>query len=153
VSAGAGQVRVLAVDAAAGRALRMAALRPGEPADRPMYPLEEDPATLHFAALGARQEVLSGGSVMPEAHPREPRANDWRIRGMATRADLRGSGLGARVLEEIVRATRERHGARLWCNARVGAREFYERAGFRTEGAEYEVPGIGPHFLMSRALA
>jgi GNAT superfamily N-acetyltransferase len=153
VSADRAQVRICAVDAAAGRPLRMAVLRPGESADEPMYPLEGDPATLHFAAIGDREEVLAVGSVMPEAHPRDPRPNDWRIRGMATRADLRGSGLGASVLEEIVRVTRERHGVRLWCNARVGARGFYERAGFRIEGQEYEIAGIGPHFLMSMPLA
>ncbi|MCW3032296.1 MAG: family N-acetyltransferase [Solirubrobacterales bacterium] len=152
MSAGAGEIRVLAVDAALGRPLRMAVLRPEEPADGQMYPLEEHPATLHFAVLGEGQEVLSVGSVMPEAHPRDPREHDWRVRGMATRPDLRGSGLGSRLLEEIVRVTRERHGARLWCNARAGARQFYEHAGFRIEGEEYEIAGIGPHFLMSRAL-
>jgi predicted GNAT family N-acyltransferase len=152
VSAAGAPVRVETVDAAAGRALRRAVLRPQERQDGPMYPLEEDPATLHFAALAAGGEVLAVGSVMPEAHPRRPRPGDWRIRGMATRAQDRGSGLGSSVLEAIERAAREGGGARLWCNARVGAAAFYERGGFQIEGEEYEIEGIGPHFLMSRPI-
>ena len=117
-----------------------------------MYALEEDAATLHFAAELEDGEVLSVGSVMAEAHPLDPRPGDWRIRGMATRPDLRGRGLGSRVLDAIERAARERGAARLWCNARVGASAFYRHAGFAAEGAEFEIEGIGPHFLMSKTL-
>jgi hypothetical protein len=38
----------------------------------------------------------------------------------------------------------------VWCNARTPAAGFYGRAGFATEGEEFELPSIGPHFLMSR---
>ncbi len=117
-----------------------------------MYPEEDDPATLHFAALSAAGEVLAVGSVMPAPHPRMSRGRDWRVRGMATVPGLRGQGLGARVLEAIEAAARERGAERLWCNARSGARGFYERAGFVVEGEEFALPDIGPHFLMSRSL-
>jgi GNAT superfamily N-acetyltransferase len=151
VSEGQPQVRVERVEAAAGRSLRMAVLRSHEPPDRPMYPLEDDPATLHFAALLA-QRVVSVGSAMAESHPRDPRSNDWRIRGMATEPDARGRGLGSSVLDALEAAARERGARRLWCNARVGARAFYEHARFRIEGEEYEIAAIGPHFLMSKTL-
>ena len=140
------------VDAAAGRALRIAVLRPHEPDGRSMYPLEEDPGTLHFGVLGAGGAPLSVGSVMAEPHPRDPRPGDWRVRGMATVPGRRGEGLGAAVLGAIERAAEERGAARLWCNARSGAVRFYQRAGFVTEGEEFELPSIGPHFLMSRRL-
>jgi GNAT superfamily N-acetyltransferase len=145
-------VRVAAVDALAGRELRMAVLRPGEDTREPMYELERDPATLHVAALGEGDEVLAVASAMAQGHPREPREGDWRVRGMATRPDRRGRGLGALVLAAIEDAARERGALRLWCNARTPARGFYERAGFRAEGEEFEIPGIGPHFVMSKAL-
>ncbi len=41
----------------------------------------------------------------------------------------------------------------MWCNARSGARTFYERAGFCVEGEEFEIAGIGPHFLMAKPLS
>lgn len=40
----------------------------------------------------------------------------------------------------------------LWCNARVGALGFYLRLGFATIGEEFEIAGIGPHFVMWRDL-
>jgi len=117
-----------------------------------MYAGEDDPATLHFAALGPSGEVLAVGSVMAEPHPRDPREGDWRVRGMATAPELRGLGLGARVLQALEDAARERGARRLWCNARSGAGAFYERAGFVAEGEEFELPDIGAHFVMSRPL-
>lgn len=134
------------------RPLRMAVLRPGEPPDRLMYPAEADPTTAHVAALDAQGEVLSVGSVMPDPHPRDPHPGDWRLRGMATRADMRGTGLGASVLACCEAHARRQGARRLWCNARVGAVTFYERAGMRVEGELFEIPGIGPHRLMSKRL-
>jgi GNAT superfamily N-acetyltransferase len=133
----------------------MAMLRPHEPPGGSMYPLEEDPATIHIAALGSGRnviDVLAVGSVLAEPHPLSPRAGDWRVRGMATRADMQGRGLGSLVLEAIENAARQGGGERLWCNARTPARAFYERAGFGSEGEEFEIAGIGPHLLMSKAL-
>ncbi len=145
-------VRVLAIGAQQGQPLRMAVLRPGRSPGEPMYPLERDPATAHYAALGEDGAVLAVGSVMEEAHPREPREGDWRVRGMATRPELRGRGLGGLVLGALEAHARERGCRRLWCNARTGARAFYERGGWSAEGEEFEVEGIGPHFLMAKAL-
>jgi len=45
------------------------------------------------------------------------------------------------------------HGGRLlWCNARVVALGFYERLGFVTEGPEFDIHPIGPHYVMTRQL-
>jgi GNAT superfamily N-acetyltransferase len=145
-------VAVRAVDAETGRELRMEVLRPHQPAGEPMYPLEDAPSTAHFAALDSAGEVLAVGSVMADPHPRRPREGDWRVRGMATRAALRGAGLGGMVLAALERHAREHGAKRVWCNARTGARRFYEGAGFHVEGKEFVIPGIGPHFLMAKPL-
>jgi GNAT superfamily N-acetyltransferase len=146
-----GEVEVAPVAATVGQALRKAVLRPHEPGAGPMYPLEDDPATAHFAAL-AGDVVLAVGSVMADAHPGDPASGDWRVRGMATLPARRGLGLGARVLAALEAHARERGARRLWCNARIGARSFYERADWHVEGGEYEIPGIGMHLLMSKHL-
>ena len=109
-------------------------------------------ATAHYAALGPDGAVLAVGSVMPEGHPHEPREGDWRVRGMASEPELRGRGLGKLVLAALEAHARTRGGRRLWCNARTGARAFYEREGWSAEGEQYEIEGIGPHFLMAKAL-
>jgi predicted GNAT family N-acyltransferase len=68
---------------------------------------------------------------------------------MATRADLRSLGIGAKVLEACVEHVAERGGGFLWCNARVPAQRFYERAGLSGWGDEFESYGI-PHVVMWR---
>ncbi|MDQ6607642.1 MAG: GNAT family N-acetyltransferase, partial [Actinomycetota bacterium] len=76
----------------------------------------------------------------------------WRVRGMATAADARGQGAGTAVLDELVRHASERGALRVWCNARTPARSLYERAGFRPVSDEFQLPEIGPHFVMERLL-
>ena len=145
--------RLQAVPPDCVRPLRMAVLRPHEPPDRPLHPGEGGPQAGHLAVIDAAGEVLAVGTVLPDPHPHDPRPGDWRVRGMATRPELRGTGLGALVLEGCERHARERGGRRLWCNARTGARSFYERAGLRPEGEVFELPHIGPHVLMAKPLA
>jgi GNAT superfamily N-acetyltransferase len=135
-----------------GRELRMEVLRPWQAPAEAMYAREGDAATAHYAALGQDGEVLAVGSVMADAHPVAPRDGDWRVRGMATREELRGGGLGSMVLRALEDHARERGGRRVWCNARTPARAFYEQAGFAAEGDEFEIEGIGGHFLMSKPL-
>ena len=43
-------------------------------------------------------------------------------------------------------------GVRVFCNARVPARSFYERAGFHACSEVFELPPIGPHLVMEREL-
>lgn len=145
-------LRVLAVPAELARPLRMAVLRPDDPPERPMHAREHAPETVHVAALEG-EEVLSVGSVMPDPHPRDPRPGDWRLRGMATRPELRGRGIGALVLAECEHRARLGGARRIWCNARTPARSFYGRGGLRVEGEEFEIPGIGPHLLMAKRLS
>jgi ribosomal protein S18 acetylase RimI-like enzyme len=132
---------VLAVGPELGRPLRMAVLRPHESADQPMYALENDAQTFHVAAITGDGRVVSVASVMADPHPRDPHPGDWRVRGMATDPQQRGRGL-----------MREGGATRVWCNARIAARSFYERAGFSVEGEQFEIPEIGPHLLMAKAL-
>jgi ribosomal protein S18 acetylase RimI-like enzyme len=69
---------------------------------------------------------------------------------MATRADVRGRGAGGAVLGALVSHAAGHGATRVWCNARTPALGLYERAGFERESDEFEIPGIGPHFVMAR---
>lgn len=76
-------------------------------------------------------------------------ARPWRVRGMATREDLRSKGIGRRVLDACIAHVAERGGGLLWCDARIGAVEFYERAGFVTWGGEFISQDVA-HIVMWR---
>ena len=75
-----------------------------------------------------------------------------RLRGMATSDEARGTGIGRDLLMACFAHVREADGRYLWCNARIGAVGFYERMGLQTVGPEFPIEGIGPHFVMWRAL-
>ena len=64
---------------------------------------------------------------------------------MAVREDLRGSGVGLRVLTLAVTTARDHGAATLWAEARVAALTFYMRAGWSVVGEQWDKPGVGPH--------
>jgi GNAT superfamily N-acetyltransferase len=155
-----GQIVVEMVDAQVVRPLRHAVLRPGQPAERCIYPGDDDPLSAH-AAVPLKQfgitrdasEMVAVGSVMRCPAPWQPeRLDSWRIRGMATRHDARGRGLGGLVLDALLDHVALHGGGLLWCNARVPAQGLYGRAGFATRGQVFEIPEIGPHIQMFRTL-
>ncbi len=59
--------------------------------------------------------------------------------------------VGTLVLEALLRHASTHGARRIWCNARTPARSFYERAGLNVVSEVFEVPGIGPHFVMELA--
>jgi predicted GNAT family N-acyltransferase len=70
---------------------------------------------------------------------------------MAADASVRGQGYGAAVLEELHRQAVLRGVTEVELHAQVGARRFYERAGYTAVGEEYEEAGI-THVTMKRGL-
>jgi GNAT superfamily N-acetyltransferase len=133
--------------------LRARVLRPGQPADRVHFAADDDPATATFAARTPDGAVVGTAFVTPEPCPWLPeRPHAWRLRGMATDDAVRGTGIGRRLLEVALAHVAAAGGTLVWCNARVPARRFYERAGFVAHGAEWVDPEIGPHVAMWREL-
>ena len=150
MSAGASR-RPEAVAAEAARPLRRAVLRPGRPLADSHFDADEDPRTGHYVVRDGEQ-IIGVATVMADPHPGDPRPGDWRIRGMAVEEPYRGAGIGGALLAACEAHARAGGASRLWCNARTGARNLYLRGGLRIEGEEFEIPGIGPHLLMSKQL-
>jgi GNAT superfamily N-acetyltransferase len=144
-------MRLAAVGADVVRPLRQEILRPGHTDEELVFPGDEHPDTLH-AAVSIEDRVVAVATVMRAPHPNHPEDGDWRLRGMATSPELRSRGFGAALLAACETHARAHGATRLWCNARVNAKAFYERGGLTAEGGAFEIPGIGPHFLMSKSL-
>jgi predicted GNAT family N-acyltransferase len=130
--------------------LRRRVLRPHQALDDQALPGDDAPGAAHFAAYDDEDRVVGIASITPEPYPRGGGPGDFRIRGMATDPERgRGIGAGALVLAACLDHARASGATRVWCNARTPARGFYERAGFTAVGEEFELPAIGPHFLMA----
>lgn len=146
-------MRVERVAADVVRPLRRRVLRPHQTLAEQVFAGDDAPEAAHFAAFDDAGEVMGIASITPEAKPGGPdgaTARDFRIRGMATDPERgRGTGAGGAVLLAALDHARAHGATRVWCNARTPARGFYERYGFVAEGEEFELPGIGPHYVMS----
>jgi GNAT superfamily N-acetyltransferase len=137
-------VVVRPVPLAQTRALRQAVLRPHQTIEQ----LAASEAIDGYAVGAfAGDELVAVGFVAPDGQP-----GDWRVRGMATTPEARGRGAGTAILDALVRHAAAHGAVRVWCNARTPARSLYERAGFAATSDEFQLPEIGPHFVMERRL-
>lgn len=72
----------------------------------------------------------------------------YQLRGMATIEGYRGKGLGNQLVNFAIVYLRGQKVNYLWCNARKNAVGFYKGLGFEVISNEFEVHGIGPHYVM-----
>jgi GNAT superfamily N-acetyltransferase len=149
VAAEPSEVRVRRCGAEDVISLRQAVLRPHMSTDEARYPMDGSPDTVHFCAEDADGQVISVVTLLKEAPSWRPGTpNAWHLRGMATDAGWRGRGAGTAVLAAIFAFVAGSGGGLLWCNARLGAVNFYKRAGMATTGRPWVDPVIGPHIAM-----
>ena len=144
-------VRVERVAAEVTFPLRQRVLRPHETLAQLALAGDDHPDAGHFAARTPTGEVVATATVRREAPPWAPAdAGAWRLRGMATAEQWRNRGIGQKVLDAVVDHVAAHGGGPLWCNARLPAVPFYERAGFERRGEPWDEPHIGPHVAMRR---
>jgi len=86
-------------------------------------------------------------SFHPQAYG-EFAGTGYQLRGMATIPMYRGQGLGNQLVNFALTYLRGQKVNYVWCNARKKAVPFYHNTGFEIVSAEFEVPGIGPHYVM-----
>ncbi|WP_141326027.1 GNAT family N-acetyltransferase [Myxococcus sp. AB025B] len=140
------------IPAAETRGLRRAVLRPHQPPEAVVYPGDDDPDTVHLG-LYSEGRLLGVASIYREPPPYALKAiTAWRLRGMAVEHGRQGQGLGAALLKACMEHAVTQKGTQVWCNARSTASGFYRSLGFVQHGEPFELPGIGPHHLMSREL-
>lgn len=139
------------ISAADTHVLRRRVLRPHQPPAACAFPGDDAPDTVHFGAYRGG-DLVGIASVYREPMTGHDDADHWRIRGMATEQSLRRRGFGKRLLHACTEHALANGGTLAWCTARSAARNFYAAAGFRTHGPEFELPEIGPHYLMAKPL-
>jgi ribosomal protein S18 acetylase RimI-like enzyme len=120
--------------------LRARVLRQGRPVESAVFPGDEDPTTIHIGAFTAEGNCIGVTTLMEN--------KGIQMRGMAVSPEARGLGVGAAIVREAQRVIAERGILSIWCNARVSAAGFYERMGWTIESEVFEVPGVGPHYVM-----
>lgn len=106
---------------------------------------EADASALHAVALNRFGLPLATGRLLREA------AGVGRIGRMATIQQVRGGGVGRRVLDALIRSAAARGDREVRLHAQTSAQGFYARAGFIPAGEVFDEAGIA-HIEMTRPL-
>ncbi len=139
------------ISAVETRLLRSAVLRPFQSPEELVYFGDDAPDTLHIGAFH-NGELVGIATVCRDPLPGGVDPDVWRLRGMATIAQVRGRGYGRALLERCIEHVANRGGKLLWCNGRKSAAGFYRALGFEVSGGEFEVTGTGPHYQLRREI-
>ncbi len=128
-------------------AIRNEVLREGKlTPDQCRFPSDELPGAFHLGyCLG--DELACIASFHPQGFG-EYTGEGYQLRGMATTEKYRGRGFGNQLLNYAMVYLSGQKANYLWCNARKKALNFYLSLGFEVISAEFEVPDIGPHYVM-----
>lgn len=131
--------------------LRHEVLREGQSRSSCYYPEDTYKHTIHFVAK-LEDKIVGSASVYKEKHPDFSLKQSWRLRGMAVLDEFQGQAIGTHLLETCINHAIKMKGDVIWCNARNNAVKFYKQSGFKVIGDEFELPDIGPHFLLAKNL-
>ena len=101
-----------------------------------------DEPSWHALAFAEDGTPVATGRLLPDGH----------IGRMAVLKSARGTGVGALVLDALMKKAEELGYPELVLNAQSHAAPFYARVGFAQAGEEFEEAGI-PHIEMRKRLA
>ena len=102
---------------------------------------DQDGRSVHAVALDGNANAIGTARLLPAG----------RIGRMAVLRPWRGRGVGAALLETLLRLARERGLPEVTLHAQTHAAGFYRKFGFETQGEEFLEAGI-PHVSMSLIL-
>ncbi len=140
--------------------LRWEVLRNSRPREEAEFEGDFNMETYHIGVFDKENgKVLCCASFMKNdlifGHAFVP--NGYQLRGMATRTDLQGKGLGISLLKfsKAILLRENKWLEYFWCNARISAREFYEKNGWEVMTQPFIVNISGeeiPHVKMYKNL-
>lgn len=131
--------------------VRSVMLRPGLEINHCHFDGDFDELTFHLGAY-ENEKLASVASFYLRNNPSFQAEYQYQLRGMATLKDFQCRGFSKALLKTAYPLIKSNHVNLLWCNARVEAVGFYEKAGFEVKGEKFTIEGVGEHFLMANNL-
>lgn len=108
---------------------------------------DDDAGAWHVVVTNLAGLPVATGRLITAGLP----AGEAKIGRMAVLNGSRALGLGEQVLQALIKAARDQGIRRITLHAQTSAQVFYERAGFKPDGPEFDEVGI-PHIVMTLTL-
>jgi len=114
------------------------------------FPTDEIDGAFHLGYFDG-DKLATVVSLHPQNYG-EIKGIGYQLRGMATLAQYQGKGFGKLIVDHAVHLLKQKNADYIWCNARKVASKFYSDCGFEIISEEFEINGIGPHYVMCHML-
>ena len=131
--------------------VRHPVLRPGRPIESCHFDGDDLLSTSHFGLFLENQlaGVISAFKAQNKLFSEE---NQYQIRGMAVLSEFQKKGFGEQLLQYCENEIRLKSGNLIWFNARETALGFYEKSGYEILGDPFEIPDVGPHYILFKVI-
>lgn len=130
--------------------VRHPVLRKGRPLEDVYMEADEKETTFHLGIFH-KNNIVGVASFMDDINPAF-NGVQARLRGMAVLPEFRKKGLAELILKKGEEILKEKGATLLWFNARIIALNFYKNLGYETVGPEFDIPLVGPHYVMKKQL-
>ncbi|SHI35373.1 Acetyltransferase (GNAT) domain-containing protein [Mesonia phycicola] len=127
--------------------IRQQVLRNGKPIKECLFDGDNLETTQHFG-LYKDQKITAIATIMKDSCNTFSNSNQYRLRGMAVLPEFQHLGLGKKLLSHCEKEIVKKTPTLLWFNARTKAVPFYKKLHFKVYGEEFNIPNVGPHYLM-----
>ena len=131
--------------------VRHPVLRPGRPTESCNFEGDDLTTTAHFGLYVENQlsAVISAFKVQNNLFSE---GNQYQIRGMAVLYEFQKKGFGEALLKYCENEIKLKKGNLIWFNARETAIGFYKKSGFEIIGGQFEIPDVGPHYILFKRI-
>lgn len=132
-------------------AVRQPVLRPGKPIESCRFEGDDLKTTTHFGLF--KEQILIGVvSVFEVLHKDFKTKKQFQVRGMAILENEQHKGYGNLLMTEVEKLAQENKIEIIWFNAREKAVMFYQKLGYAILGTLFDIPNVGPHYVMWKQL-
>jgi GNAT superfamily N-acetyltransferase len=127
--------------------LRNTILRPGLDLAQCEYVGDNDDSTHHLGCV-VDNELVGIVSIYERSNSAVHSGCGFQIRAMATCDTVRGKGMGLSLLKAAEQTAFNSGAKYIWANARASAIGFYKKAGYQIGHEEFQIEGVGAHFVV-----
>ena len=128
-------------------AVRQPVLRPGKPIESCHFDGDSLSTTKHFGYFN-ENNLIGIISLFKNSNENFNTKKQYQIRGMAVLENHQKKGIGAVLVLHTENHLKDKGEHLIWFNARESALTFYKKLGYEIKGVQFEIPGVGLHFLM-----